>query len=401
MQNKNWEIARLGVLCDVSMGKTPSRGDKSLWDLAKKSTNIWVSIADLTATKGSHIFNSKEYVSDSGARLFKTVPKGTLLASFKLSLGKLAFAGTELRTNEAIAALKNNETQILNSYLYHYLTFFDWDDYAKEDHKVKGKTLNKEKVQNIQILFPVEKDEQKRIVGILDEKFKAIEELKKVTEAQVQDAKELFESRLNIIFGMSEENILPLSDVCKITSSKRVYKADYVKSGVPFYRTKEIKELAHNKQPTTELFIKRDSFDEITSKFGKPEAGDLMLTAIGTIGEIYIVEDKDEFYFKDGNILWLKNIKGVTVGYLRYALNFFVKEIQSLAVGSAYKALTIEKLNNHKIPVPKKEIQNDTVKELDELSIKTQELMEVFQNKIINLEELKKSYLEQAFAGKL
>jgi type I restriction enzyme S subunit len=126
-----------------------------------------------------------------------------------------------------------------------------------------------------------------------------------------------------------------------------------------------------------------------------------MLTAIGTIGEIYIVEDKDEFYFKDGNILWLKNIKGVTVGYLRYALNFFVKEIQSLAVGSAYKALTIEKLNNHKIPVPKKEIQNDTVKELDELSIKTQELMEVFQNKIINLEELKKSYLEQAFAGKL
>jgi len=243
--------------------------------------------------------------------------------------------------------------------------------------------------------------EQKRIVGILDEKFKAIEELKKVTEAQVQDAKELFESRLNIIFGMSEENILPLSDVCKITSSKRVYKADYVKSGVPFYRTKEIKELAHNKQPTTELFIKRDSFDEITSKFGKPEAGDLMLTAIGTIGEIYIVEDKDEFYFKDGNILWLKNIKGVTVGYLRYALNFFVKEIQSLAVGSAYKALTIEKLNNHKIPVPKKEIQNDTVKELDELSIKTQELMEVFQNKIINLEELKKSYLEQAFAGKL
>ena len=360
---------------------------------------MWAGPADLDLD--FYIVDTKKKLSQEGVVKggVRVVPKNSVLMSCIGYIGKLGIAAEDMATNQQINTFIP-DNKILDSKFLFYQLKTKTEDFKKRSSQATLAIINKTKCSEVSIEFP-ELSEQKRIVGILDEKFKAIEELKKVTEAQIQDAKELFESRLNIIFGMNEENILPLSDVCKITSSKRVYKADYVKSGVPFYRTKEIKELAHNKQPTTELFIKRDSFDEITSKFGKPEAGDLMLTAIGTIGEIYIVEDKDEFYFKDGNILWLKNIKGVTVGYLRYALNFFVKEIQSLAVGSAYKALTIEKLNNHKIPVPKKEIQNDTVKELDELSIKTQELMEVFQNKIINLEELKKSYLEQAFAGKL
>jgi len=391
----NWETKTLGEVCDVVTGSTPKTSNKKFYG----DFMMWAGPADLDLD--FYIVDTKKKLSQEGVVKggVRVVPKNSVLMSCIGYIGKLGIAAEDMATNQQINTFIP-DNKILDSKFLFYQLKTKTEDFKKRSSQATLAIINKTKCSEVSIEFP-ELSEQKRIVGILDEKFKAIEELKKVTEAQIQDAKELFESRLNIIFGMNEENILPLSDVCKITSSKRVYKADYVKSGVPFYRTKEIKELAHNKQPTTELFIKRDSFDEITSKFGKPEAGDLMLTAIGTIGEIYIVEDKDEFYFKDGNILWLKNIKGVTVGYLRYALNFFVKEIQSLAVGSAYKALTIEKLNNHKIPVPKKEIQNDTVKELDELSIKTQELMEVFQNKIINLEELKKSYLEQAFAGKL
>lgn len=397
----DWEVKTLGEVCNVSMGKTPARGDSALWDKEKTSGNVWVSIADLTAVENKIIADSKEYVSDAGARLFKPVSKGTLLASFKLSLGKLAFAGAELRTNEAIAALNNDESEVLNSYLYHFLTFFDWDDYAKEDHKVKGKTLNKEKVKNIKAFFPTDKKEQKRIVKILDEKFGQIDELKKITEQQVVDAKELFESRLSEMFEVQGHDIFPLSDLCQITSSKRVHKADYVESGVPFYRTKEIKELAHGKKTTSELFITRRKYTDIVSKFGKPESGDLMLTAIGTIGEMYVVKDSDEFYFKDGNILWLKNLIKVDVHYLKYSLNYFVKEIQSLAIGSAYKALTIEKLKNHLLPVPSEVKQSQIVKELDELSGETKNMETIFHRKIADLEELKKSYLQDAFAGKL
>ena len=104
--------------------------------------NVWLSIADLLNAEGMIISDSKEYISDDGAKLSKFVKKGTLLASFKLTLGRLAFAGKDLYTNEAIAALTiRNEQEILKEYLYHYLTFFDWHGAVEGDIKVKGKTF--------------------------------------------------------------------------------------------------------------------------------------------------------------------------------------------------------------------------------------------------------------------
>jgi type I restriction enzyme S subunit len=68
----------------------------------------------------------------------------TLLASFKLTLGRLAFAGRDLFTNEAIAALTIfNEREQSKEFLFYFLNFFDWDKATEGDVKIKGKTLNK------------------------------------------------------------------------------------------------------------------------------------------------------------------------------------------------------------------------------------------------------------------
>ena len=78
----------------------------------------------------------------------KVVPAGTLLLSFKLTLGRLCYAGRDLFTNEAIAALLNwDERAVTKEFLYWYLTFFDWQEAAAGDEKVKGKTLNKANAQ--------------------------------------------------------------------------------------------------------------------------------------------------------------------------------------------------------------------------------------------------------------
>ena len=136
---KNWQIKKLGEVCDISIGKTPARGNKKFWDIEKDTNNIWLSIRDLNNTQGKEVFNSREYISDSGADLFNFVKKGTLLASFKLTLGRLAFAGCDLYTNEAIAALPiKNEKELNKEYLYYYLTFFDWHAEVKGDVKVKA-----------------------------------------------------------------------------------------------------------------------------------------------------------------------------------------------------------------------------------------------------------------------
>jgi type I restriction enzyme S subunit len=121
-----WEFRKLGEICRIEMGKTPSRGDKKFWDADKETSNVWLSIADLLNKDGKAVSDSKEYISEAGAKLSKIVKKGTLLVSFKLTLGRLAFAGRALFTNEAIAALSiNNESQICGEYLYHLLSFFD------------------------------------------------------------------------------------------------------------------------------------------------------------------------------------------------------------------------------------------------------------------------------------
>ncbi|MGB1159327.1 MAG: restriction endonuclease subunit S [Porticoccaceae bacterium] len=142
-----WPLVKLGDICRIELGKTPSRGDVSLWDKEKKGSNIWLSIADLPLTEKPVMLDSKEYISDKGAGLCKVIPAGTLMVSFKLSLGRLAYAGTDLFSNEAIASLyTGKDIDIAKDYLYWALTNFDWDKAVGADVKVKGKTLNKAKL---------------------------------------------------------------------------------------------------------------------------------------------------------------------------------------------------------------------------------------------------------------
>ena len=114
--------------------------------------------------------------------------------SFKLTLGRLAFAGCDLYTNEAIAALTLlNEHELSKEYLFWFLQFFDWVKAAENDVKLKGMTMNKAKLKEIGVRFPKPLSEQRSIVSRLDclseetrrleslyqQKLTALEELKR------------------------------------------------------------------------------------------------------------------------------------------------------------------------------------------------------------------------------
>ncbi|HBN95849.1 MAG TPA: type I restriction endonuclease, partial [Firmicutes bacterium] len=101
----------------------------------------------------------------------------------------------------------------------------------------------------------------------------------------------------------SEWRELTVGEVANITSSKRIYAREYVKQGIPFYRSKEIIEKAHNQEVSTPLYISRQRFDELDTLHGSPKKGDILLTSVGTLGVPYLVKD-ETFYFKDGNLTW-------------------------------------------------------------------------------------------------
>jgi len=106
-----------------------------------------------------------------------------------------------------------------------------------------------------------------------------------------------------------------------VTSSKRIFLSDYVLSGIPFYRSKEIIEKALKQNISTELFITYKRFEEIKMQFGVPVAGDILISAVGERAGIpYVVKKSDgDFYFKDGNLIWIKDFKDhASADYLCY-----------------------------------------------------------------------------------
>ncbi len=97
-----------------------------------------------------------------------------------------------------------------------------------------------------------------------------------------------------------------LGELFDITSSKRVFESEWTSEGVPFYRAREIVKLARNGFVENELFISEEMFDQYSTKYGIPQEGDIMVTGVGTLGICYVVQKKDRFYFKDGNIICLE-----------------------------------------------------------------------------------------------
>ena len=182
-----WTTKRLEELVEIRLGRTPPRAEKKFWDPTKATDNTWVSIADLSENEGGVITESKEHLSKAGADSTPLVKAGTLLVSFKLSLGKVAIAGKDLRTNEAIAAMPIKGSGLDVNWLKYFFQFFDWDKAAVGEEKVKGKALNKEKLKEIEIPLPP-LAEQKRIVALLDEAFAGIDEAKAKATASQHDA---------------------------------------------------------------------------------------------------------------------------------------------------------------------------------------------------------------------
>lgn len=145
------------------------------------------------------------------------------------------------------------------------------------------------------------------------------------------------------------------ADIATITSSKRIYEKDYVPSGVPFFRSKEIIERSKGRANTTELFISETKYQDIEHKFGAPRPGDLLITSVGTLGVPYVVRRNDKFYFKDGNLIWFRDFQnGHDSTFLKYWMQsgFGKRCILTTAIGTSQPALTIANLKKLKVPYP-------------------------------------------------
>jgi type I restriction enzyme S subunit len=153
-----WEEKNFSEVLTVQMGGTPSRSNPDYWDAEKISENRWLSIADL---KEKYVSDSSEYITDLGAQKSNTrlFAAGTVVMSFKLTIGRAAILAKPCYTNEAICALTPKDKTLLSSrFLYHALSVVDFE--RELDQAVKGRTLNKEKLQRLRLRMPPVKEQE-------------------------------------------------------------------------------------------------------------------------------------------------------------------------------------------------------------------------------------------------
>jgi type I restriction enzyme S subunit len=192
-----------------------------------------------------------------------------------------------------------------------------------------------------------------------------------------------------------------LGDFYDITSSKRVFEAEWTREGVPFYRAREIVKLANQGFVENELFISEEMYNQYAVKYGIPKEGDIMVTGVGTLGICYVVKKNDRFYFKDGNIIWLKTKNGINSQYVEYAFqsDYLRKQIDD-SIGATVGTFTIIKAKNTLIPLPPLPEQQRIVSILNETFAFIAKAKSNAEQNLKNSKELFESYLQCVFANK-
>lgn len=377
MSCSEWKKVKLGDLID-------SISIKHKFD---KDEIIFLNTSDILDGKVLH--NNYSSIDALPGQAKKSIKKDDILFSEIRPKNKrfayVDFDADDYVVSTKLMVLRRKSENINNKYLYNYLTSPKILDYLQTIAEGRSGTFPQitfSELKSMEIDLPPLKDQEKiaNILSSLDNKIELNNEMNKTLEEMAQSIfkrwfidfefqnedgepykssdGEMVESELGMIpKGWEVKNI---GDLCEVGSSKRIFMKEYVDTGIPFFRSKEIIERSKGNSISTELFITEDRFNEIKDKFGVPAKNDILLTSVGTLGVPYLVDD-EEFYFKDGNLTWFKNFKEEVFRYYIYQWLLSSegkKSIDEVTIGSTQKALTINSLKSMKVVVPSENILN-------------------------------------------
>ena len=391
---EGWEWERLSNLAYFSGGKTPSTSHGEYWD----GDTLWVTSKDM---KSKYITSSQLRLSSLGAEQMQMYPPNTLLLVTRsgilrhtLPVAILKECATINQDLKAIVlympqlveyiymCLKGMETQLLLKYTKSGTTVenVNFDEFQKvllpippveqinkivsstgraecvvttiEDNKtaladyvVKAKS----KILDFAIRGQlVPQDPNDEPASVLLERIRTEKE-KLIRQGRIKrDKKEsvIFRGEDNSYYFDIPDGwaLCPLKELFNVCSAKRVRQSDWRTEGVPFYRAREIVKLSDNGFIDNDLFISEEHYIRVKAECGVPEPGDLMVSGVGTIGKVYVVNSDDRFYYKDASVLCFENRTGVIDSqFARYMLEseFMQAQMKDNSKGTTVDTITI------------------------------------------------------------
>lgn len=383
---KDWEVKNFEDVFFLKMGKTPSRDNSCYWNGDYK----WASISDINDCK--YIYNTKEKISSEAIsdNNMTLIPEGTVIMSFKLSIGKVAIAGENMYSNEAIMAFIPKFNNVISDYIYYYIKGHQWIGGNKA---VMGITLNKKSLSKNKFLIPPLQTQQ-QIVEELDSLTSIIEKQKK----QLEELDNLAQSIFYDMFGDPVENerewnVKNLDEVCDVRdgthdSPKYLLYSDYVLI--------TSKNIANGKLDFTNVnYISKSDFDKINLR-SKVDKGDILMAMIGTIGNPIIV-NSDNINFCIKNMALIKLIPNSLVHrlYLHSLLSSksFDELVKRINKGGTQKFIALGTIRKLIIPLPPLSLQQEFASKIEAI----EKQKELIKKSIKETEDLFNSRMDYYF----
>lgn len=369
----NWKYVKLGTLCKTGAGGTPLKSKKEYYE----NGNVpWLRSGEVNNRniEGCDIKITSKGLKESSAKLFP--PRTVLIAMYGATAGQVGILNFECSTNQAVCGILPNEN-IIPEFIYY--KFLEGKE-ALVKQAVGGAQPNISQIKIKNTLIPdIPLSEQKRIVSILDRAFEAIDKAKANAEQNLKNAKELFESYLQGVFENKGDDWeeKKFGELFKLKSGDGLTAKKMIDGQYPVFGGNGI----------AGYHCKYNYEDQI------------IIGRVGALcGNVRLVNKK--FWLTDNAFRISQGLEYFINNFVVYMLNH--KNLRNYARQAAQPVISNSSLKNVIINYPKSiEEQKQIVQKLDSLSSETKKLESIYQQKINDLEELKKSILQKAFAGEL
>lgn len=398
---EDWEIKKLKEVTKIVNGGTPKSKVKEYW-----SGNIdWITPADLGKLDSRYVFSTSRKISKLGLQKSsaKLLPLNSIILSTRAPIGHLAINKTEISTNQGcrgIIPMQMVHTEFLFYYLYSKKVFLN-----SIGTGATFKELSSSNLASVEIPIPT-LSEQKQIVAILDQAFEVIDRAKANIQKNIENARELFQSKLDEVFSQKgegwEEKRLKDAFIIK-PPKKEVHEKLAPSDKVSFLPMRDLNELVKNVIPQ-----KAKLLTEVTSSYTYFAEDDVLLAKItpcfenGKLGIARNLENR--VGFGSSEYIVIRSRGDITPDYLFYFLSrksFRFEGERNMKGAVGHKRVSKEFIENYLIRYPAQSQQKEIVNIIDILENKTNHLNKYYKEKLDSLEELKKSLLQKAFEGEL
>ena len=401
-----WEIKQLKEIGIAQTGTTPKTSEKeNFGDFIP-----FIKPADVDFLGGGKIRYDNDGLSEVGLKKGRKMERGSILmVCIGATIGKVGLSEMDVSCNQQINSLKVKK-EFDPKFIYYAMTTKNFQDNVFLEGKGAQATLpiiNKSKWENLTISYPKSLPEQQRIVAILDEAFAAIAKAKANAEQNLKNTKELFESYLQRVFENKGEDWeeKTLAESFQIKPPKKEAKDKLSESDlVSFLPMEDLGVLNKEIKYVKERFLK-----DVSGSYTYFANNDVLLAKITPCfenGKIGIARNlKNGIGFGSSEYIVFRSDGSVIPDYLYYFLarqRFRVEGAERMSGAVGHKRVSKDWIEGYLFPFPKSLKEQQTiVQKLEALNAETKKLETIYQQKINDLEELKKSILQKAFSGEL